>query len=116
MSENKTTNNWYPEIMYEEDSKIPFVPVPENERMPSVLFMFESRETGEHEPGPDGEPLPIVQMDLHQYASMNILKERTTPQQYDNIRLALGLEPLALAAKKGAKLSKNVRNAVENVN
>jgi len=115
MSESEATN-WFPEIMYEEDSKIPFVPVPENERMPSVLFMFESRETGEHEPGADGEPLPIVQMDLHQYANMSILKERLTPSQYDNVRLALGLEPLSLAVDKGVKISEKVRNTVENVN
>ena len=115
MSESEVTN-WFPEIMYEEDSKIPFVPVPENERMPNVLFMFESRETGEHEPGSDGEPLPIVQMDLHQYANMAILKERLSPSQYDNVRLALGLEPLSLAAEKGAKITEKVRNTVENVN
>ena len=45
-------NNWYPEIMYEENedgssSKIPFVMVPENKKMPEILFIFESRESGE---------------------------------------------------------------------
>jgi len=110
MSENSVTN-WYPEIMYEEESKIPFVPVPEGEQMPGVLFMFESRETGEHEPGSDGEPLPIVQMDLHQYANMAILKENLKPEEYDVVRNALGLEPLKVAAQKGLAVTENVRNA-----
>ena len=70
-----SNTNWYPEIMYEEDSKIPFVPVPEGEQMPGLLFMFESRDTGEFEPDHDGNPLPIIQMDLHQYANMSILKD-----------------------------------------
>jgi hypothetical protein len=99
--------------MYEEESKIPFVPVPEGEIMPSLLFMFESRETGEHEPGPDGEPLAIVQMDLHQYANMMVLKEKLTPQLYDVVRDALGLEPLKVAAEKGLAVTENVRNATE---
>lgn len=103
--------NWYPEIMYEEESKIPFVPVPEGEQMPGILFMFESRETGEHEPGPDGEPLPIVQMDLHQYANMGTLKEKLDPTSFDAVRSALGLEPLATAAEKGAQLTNKVREA-----
>lgn len=104
---------WYPEIMYEEESKIPFVPVPQDESMPSMLFMFESRETGEHEPGPDGEPLPIVQMDLHQYANMGVLKEKLSQSSYDEIRSALGLEPLMVAAKKGLAVTENIRTATE---
>lgn len=111
-SENNPTN-WYPEIMYEEESKIPFVPVPQDEKMPSLLFMFESRETGEHEPGPDGEPLPIVQMDLHQYANMAILKEKLTAENFDVVRNALGLEPLKTAAAKGMTVTENIRAATE---
>ena len=49
---NDITSNWIPEIMYEDDangmtSKIPFIMVPDNQTMPEVLFIFESRETGE---------------------------------------------------------------------
>jgi len=66
---------WFPELMYEEaedglSSKIPFIMVPKEQEMPRVLFVFESRETGEFEPGPSGEKLPILEMDLHQYADM----------------------------------------------
>ena len=111
-------NNWVPEITYEESedgisSHIPFIAVPPEEEMPKIIFLFESRETGEFEPGPAGEPLPIVEMDLHQYADMAQLKKGLTPQEYDNVRKCLGLESLSLAAKKGKKITNNIR---ENIN
>ena len=110
----KPKTQWYPEIMYEEDSKIPFVPVPHGEEMPKILFMFESRETGEHEPGLEGEPLPIIELDLYQYANMNVLKKNLQPEILDIVREVLGLEPVRIAAKKGAKVTENVRNTIEN--
>ena len=108
-------NNWIPEIMYEEgedegmSSHIPFIPVPVNEEMPSLLYVFESRETGEFEPGPDGEELPVTEMELHQYADMNILKQNLDFAAYDRVRKALGLEPMKQAADKGAQITNNIR-------
>ena len=60
MAEEK--KNWIPEIMYEESSgegssNLPFIQVPKGEEMPKLLFMFESRQTDETEPGPEGEHL-----------------------------------------------------------
>jgi hypothetical protein len=112
MSDN--TTQWFPEIMYEEDSKIPFVPVPVGETMPNVLFMFESRETGEYEPGSDGEPLPIIQFDLYQYANMDVLKSKLSPKDFDIIRHTLGLESVASAAQKGEQVTEKVKNTFEN--
>tara|TARA_B100001094_G_C18141517_1_gene778155 strand:- start:666 stop:1004 length:339 start_codon:yes stop_codon:yes gene_type:complete len=111
-------DNWIPEICYEEDSEglsshIPFIQVPVGKKMPSFLFIFESRETGEFEPGEDGNPLPIYDMDLCQYADMSTLKNKLDPKTFDKVRLALGLEPLASATKKGKEISKKVR---ENLN
>ena len=109
------SSTWIPEIMYEESgeqgltSHIPFIPVPENEQMPSILYVFESRETGEYEPGPEGEELPVTEMDLHQYADMNVLKDQLDGQTYDKVRCALGLEPLVEAAVKGKKITDKVR-------
>ena len=44
-------NDWVPEIMYEESedgsSAIPFIMVPEGKTMPHLLYIFESRDTGE---------------------------------------------------------------------
>ena len=110
------TSKWIPEIMYEESeegsSNIPFVMVPTGEDMPQLLYIFESRDTGEKEPGLDGEPVPIIEWDLHQYADMLVLKNKLDIQTYDKVRNALGLEPLLTAAEKGKNISKNIRNNI----
>lgn len=111
-------NNWYPEIMYEESedgvsSKIPFVLVPEDQKMPELLFVFESRESGEFEPGLDGNPVPILEMDLHQYADMKILKEGLPLSVFDQVRACLGLQPLNEAVAAGQKITGNVRKNIE---
>lgn len=105
---------WIPEICYEEDanglsSHIPFIQVPENQSMPAFLFIFESRETGEFEVGEEGNPLPIFDMDLRQYADMTTLKENLDPATYDKVRLALGLEAMSAAAPKGREISAKIK-------
>ena len=107
-------SNWIPEIIYEDaeegGSNIPFVMVPKDEDMPTLLYIFESRETGDVEPGVDGEEVSILQWDLHQYADMAVLKDRLDPLTFDLVRTVLGLEPLETAAKKGRKITDSVRN------
>ena len=115
----KDRGSWVPEIMYEESetgesSQIPFVMVPKDEKMPEMLYVFESRETGDFEPGAEGEEVPVVQWDLHQYADMLILKENLPVTVYDMVRQALGLEPLAVASAKGQKITENVRGNLNN--
>lgn len=117
----KRKTSWIPEIMYEDDdngmsSKIPFIMVPPEEDMPQMLFMFESRETGEYEPGDDGEPLPIIEMELHQYADMLALKQGLSAEDYDKVRICLGLEPLSSAAVAGKKITDNIRKNIEEIN
>ena len=111
--------SWVPEIMYEEasegSSSIPFIMVPSDEKMPKLLYIFESCDTGEKEPGSDGAPVPIVEWDLHQYADMVILKEKLTGDVYDQVRSALGLEALATAAAKGKKITSKIRGNVEEI-
>jgi hypothetical protein len=114
----KQNSNWFPEIVYEDatdgmTSKIPFIMVPKDEEMPKLLFMFESRETGEFEPGSDGEQLPIVEMDLHQYADMLQLKENLDEETYNKVRHCLGLEPLRSAAAAGKTITDNIRKNIE---
>lgn len=111
-------SKWFPELMYEDDdngqsSKIPFIMVPEGEEMPKCLFVFESRETGEFEPGPEGEDMPVVQWDLHQYGDMAVLKESLAPDVFDLVRAALGLEPVKSAAEKGKKITENIRTKLK---
>jgi len=112
-----TESIWVPEIMYEESdggvsSNIPFIAVPQDEEMPKILFIFESRDTGEIEPGPSGEQLPIFELDLHQYADMAILKSKLEETVYDKVRNALGLEPLKDAVQKGQKITDIVRQNI----
>ena len=111
-------NNWIPESMYEESddgltSNIPFIMVPHNQEMPKVIFIFESSETGEFEPNEDGDPVPIMDMDLHQFADMLTLKEELSESEYDKVRNVLGLQPLREAAQAGKKITDNVRKNLE---
>ena len=107
------SNNWIPEIMYEEaddgmSSNIPFIMVPNGEVMPGMIFIFESRDTGEFEPNEEGNPVPILEMDLHQYADMLTLKNGLDEETYDKVRACLGLQPLREAAVAGKKITDNV--------
>jgi hypothetical protein len=110
---NKHQGKWIPEIMYEEDSQIPFIMVPEGEANPPVLFIFISRETNEFEPGPEGEEIPIIEMDLHSYGDMQILKDKLDEKTYDKVRSALGLEKMKDAVEKGSKITGTVQDNID---
>jgi hypothetical protein len=112
----KTSERWVPEIVYEESgSKIPYIHVPDGEEDPGILFIFLSRQTGETEPGDDGDEVPIVEMDLHQYADMAALKARLPADVYDHVRRVLGLLPLKEAVKKGQEITFSVRESVAQI-
>lgn len=110
-------SNWIPEIVYEDSeeggSSIPFVMVPSDEEMPKLLYIFESRETGDIEPGADGEEVPVLQWDLHQYADMEILKQRLDPLTFDLVRASLGLESLLSATEKGKKITSKIKGNID---
>lgn len=115
--QKRSKKAWVPEIFYEEggeglSGQIPFIAVPKEEEMPKILFIFESRETGEVEPGPKGEELPVTEITLHQYADMEFLKVGLEPAEYDRVRNVLGLQPLKEALESGRQITKNVRDAV----
>lgn len=110
--------NWVPEILYEEtaegsSSTLPFIMVPEDQVMPQLLYIFESKDTGKFEPNNEGDPVPVYEWDLHQYADMAVLKNRLEPHIYDKVRLALGLEKLADATEKGLAATERIRNNFE---
>jgi len=116
MSDRNT--NWVPEILYEENdegtsSNFPFIQVPQGQEMPKMLYIFESSDTGEVEPGPEGEELPVFEWDMHQYADMAILKESLRPELYDEVRVALGLQPMAEAVAAGQKITDSVKLNLE---
>lgn len=118
-SRSQRSDRWIPEIMYEESeegltSNIPFIQVPTDELMPGMLFIFESRDTGEVEPGPDGEDLPVTDLELHQFCNMSTLKSKLSTQEYDRVRAVLGLEPLKVASHKGTQITQKIRESIKN--
>ena len=94
--------------MYEEDSQIPFIQVPNEQPDPHILFIFVNRETGETEPGEDGDEIPVVEMDLRQFADLKLLKENLTEVEYDKVREVLGLLPMKTATRKGAEITARI--------
>lgn len=108
---------WQPEIMYEDgdgaSSRFPFIVVPPDQEMPKLLYIIESRDTGERERAEDGTEHPVMEMEMHQYADMLVLKSSLTAEEFDKVRHVLGLEPLAVAARKGEKITESVRKNLE---
>lgn len=112
------TKDWIPSIEYESDetgevSDLPFINVPEAKRMPAMLWLWEHRETGEFEVGPNGRELPIIDRDLHQYVDMKNLHAFLSPEDYNKFRVTLGLKPLATAIAEGQKITDKIK---ENIN
>jgi len=108
----RKNSNWIPEILYEEDSIIPFIEVPEKELDPSLLFIFINRKTGETEPDSEGNEIPIFDMELRQFADLSILAKKLSVEDYDKVRSALGLENRASAAKKGSEITKSIATKI----
>ena len=111
--------HWVPEITYEEADNddgqlghLPLIHVPPGQNMPVFLMIWEARDTGEFEPGPTGEEVPIVEWDMRQYAQMETLKKKLSPADYDKVRVALGLKPMAQAVREGQEISQKVREAL----
>ena len=106
---NTNKRKWVPEICYEEyeesnlSANLPFIQVPIDKEMPDTLFLFGSKETGEFEPDSEGNPQPIMEMELYQFANMKYLQDALSPTDYDLVRTSLGLLPLNEAREKGLK-------------
>ena len=111
--------SWVPEIVYEDYEEggltdgLPFINVPKDKEMPAILFFLSTKETGEYEPDSEGEPQAIVEVDAYQYACMKYLEQQLSPEAYDDIRAALGLEPLMIDRKKGLAKSQEMLNTVQ---
>lgn len=115
---NDATNNWVPEILYEEGatgvaSNFPFIQVPQGEAMPKLLYIFESQNTGEVESNEEGDELPVFEWDLHQYADMGVLKNVLRPELYDEVRVSLGLQPMEVAVNAGLEITEAVKNNLD---
>ena len=109
---------WVPEIVYEEyegtglTDGLPFINIPKDKEMPGILFFLGTQETGEFEPDENGDPQPIVEVEVFQFACMKYLESELTPEDYDKVRIALGLESKMTARKKGLKTSAEMINNI----
>ena len=86
--------------------------MPNDQTDPKMLFIFVSHQTGEIEPGSEGEDVPVIEMDLKQFVDLSTLKSGLTEQEYDKIRAILGLEPLRQASEKGRAITSSIREKV----
>ena len=109
---------WVPEIVYEEyegsgiTDGLPFINIPNDKEMPGVLFFLGTQETGEFEPDENGEPQPIVEVEVYQFACMKYLEDSLAPEDYDKVRVAMGLEPKLAARAKGLSKSAQMINNI----
>ena len=105
---------WVPEIVYEEyegtglTDGLPFITIPTDKEMPGILFFLGTQETGEFEPDENGDPQPIVEVEVYQFACMKYLEDALSPEEYDNVRVALGLQPKLEARADGLSKSKEM--------
>jgi hypothetical protein len=114
MKTKQPPKNWIPEIVYEEgESHIPFIHVPNDQPDPKMIFIFVSHQTGEIEPGSEGEDVPVIEMDLKQFVDLSLLKTGLTEQEYDKVRGLLGLEALKSASAKGRAITQTIRDNVK---
>ena len=91
---------WIPEIFYEETSDgltkgLPFVNIPQDKAMPSALFICEVRDAEDD----------MKDLAIHMFANMTVLKSQLSKEEYNKVRIALGLEDLECASKKGEKIT-----------
>tara|TARA_Y100001937_G_C6961856_1_gene259252 strand:+ start:191 stop:550 length:360 start_codon:yes stop_codon:yes gene_type:complete len=108
-------SKWIPEIMYEEDANgmtrgLPFVDVPLDKSMPSMIFVYESRNLKE-----SIEEEVEREIILHSYANMTILKQELDNETFNKVRLVLGLEPLLEAEKAGQKIINAVKTEISDL-
>tara|TARA_B000000557_G_C20715277_1_gene417703 strand:- start:29 stop:382 length:354 start_codon:yes stop_codon:yes gene_type:complete len=111
------TTNWKPEIYYEDysygeenssiTSGLPFINVPNDHNMPSVLFICEARDISEEENDLEKEII------VHSYYNSLELKDKLDSVTYDKVRMALGLKPLTEAQELGVSINKSIN---ENIN
>ena len=91
---------WIPEIFYEEAKDgltrgLPFVNIPQGKVMPSALFICEVRDAEDD----------MKDLAIHMFANMSVLKQELDKESYNKVRVALGLEDLETATKKGQKIT-----------
>ena len=110
--EEKMKDKWIPEIYYEENKEgstmgLPFIKVPSDKEMPSAMFFCEVKKDSNV-----SEEEAVVDINLHCFANMTSLKTNLSSEIFDQVRKALGLEPLSVAIEKGTQISNSVNKNI----
>jgi hypothetical protein len=121
-------SKWVPNIYYEENDKgitggLPFIDIPIGHSIPACLFICGAKDyrdlSQETKDNLDLEHLE-KEITIHSYANMTVLKEKLSPELFDEVRIAIGLQPLQIALLEGAKktleIQKNIDNLINRIN
>jgi hypothetical protein len=105
---NLTRTNWIPNIYYEEDVEgitkgFPFVEIPQDKDMPNCLFIY-GMKTLDTKIDDEFEK----EVCMYSYANMSVLKDKLSPALFDEVRIALGLQPMQEAVSETNKILENV--------
>ena len=119
---------WVPNIYYEENGEgitggLPFIDVPYGRSMPGCLFICESKDYRDlSQETKDNLDLEHLEREIvmHSYANMTILRQKLSPELFDEVRIAIGLQPLQIALLEGTKktmeIQKNIDNLINRIN
>ncbi len=100
--------NWIPNIFYEEDVEgitrgFPFIEVPQDKDMPNCLFIY-GMKTLDTKVDEEFEKEVV----MYSYANMTVLKDKLPLMLFNEVRMALGLQPLHEAISATDKMLENV--------
>jgi len=115
----KAKRKTIPELLYQSDMKgkvinpIPYIETDKTDPMPIMLIVEEVYKTDEFEPGENGEPAPVYEYEFHQFLDMRAVKAVLSEKQFDKVRVALGMEKVKDAKKKGNELLKKVNENID---
>lgn len=102
------SNRWMPEIFYEEGGEgltggFPFMRIPDDKDIPSSLFIGASKKVVE-----EGEE--VHELIMQMYVNSEVLKSTLSAEEYDRVRVALGLKPLHEALDSTVDYQEKVDN------
>ncbi len=103
-----SSRNWIPNIFYEEDAEgltrgFPFVEIPQEKEMPNCLFVY-GMKTLDTKVDEEFEK----EVTMYSFANMTVLKDKLPPALFDEVRIALELQPLQQAVTAADKMFESV--------
>jgi hypothetical protein len=114
----KAKRKTIPELIYQTDLKgkvispIPYIETTQTDPMPIMLFVEEAFNTGEFEVGDGGTAEPIFEFEVRQFLDMRAVKEVLTTEEFDRVRVALGMDKSEEAKRKGEEMIKRIEESL----